>query len=121
MSTSTSIITLVGIIGAAAIGFFIGNSNGMSSMHNAMQPGDQSMPSMMMDMTASLQGKTGAEFDQAFLAEMIIHHQGAVDMAKMVLEQSDRPELQQLANEIITAQEKEITQMQTWQQAWMQQ
>ena len=73
---------------------------------------------MMTDMTTSLQGKTGDAFDQVFLTEMIAHHEGAVEMAKMVLEQSNRPELQQLANEIITAQEKEITQMKNWQETW---
>ncbi len=118
MNTSNSIMILVGIIGALVIGFFLGKGSGMSKMHQEMMSGDTSMHSMMMDMTASLQGKTGAEFDRAFLAEMIIHHEGAVDMAKMVLEQSDRPELQQLANEIITAQEKEIDQMKNWQKEW---
>lgn len=75
--------------------------------------------SMMMDgMMAGLKGKTGDAFDQAFLDEMIVHHQGAVEMAKAVLAQSNREELKTLANGIISAQEKEIKQMQDWNKAW---
>lgn len=118
MNTSVSIITLVGIIGALVLGFIIGKGSGMAKMHNEMTSENNTMHSMMTDMTTSLQGKTGDAFDQVFLTEMIAHHEGAVEMAKMVLEQSNRPELQQLANEIITAQEKEITQMKNWQETW---
>ena len=118
MNTSVSIITLVGIIGALVLGFIIGKGSGMAKMHNEMTSENNTMHSMMTDMTTSLQGKTGDAFDQVFLTEMIAHHEGAVEMAKMVLEQSNRPELKQLANEIITAQEKEITQMKNWQETW---
>lgn len=76
------------------------------------------MPGMMADMSAALRGKTGADFDKAFLDEMIVHHQGAVDMAKLVLTSSQRPELKTFANEIITAQSREIGQMQAWKGTW---
>jgi uncharacterized protein (DUF305 family) len=76
------------------------------------------MHSMMDGMMATLEGKTGDEFDKAFLSEMIVHHQGAVDMAQAVLDTSKKPELIKLANEIISAQTKEIKMMQDWQKAW---
>ncbi len=76
------------------------------------------MHSMMDGMTATLDGKTGDEFDKAFLSEMIVHHQGAVNMAQAVLDTSKKPELIKLANEIISAQTKEIKMMQDWQKAW---
>ncbi len=76
------------------------------------------MASMMMDMNKGLEGKTGDAFDQAFLNEMIIHHEGAVDMAKLVLKTSKRPELIKLANDIIVAQTGEIKMMQDWNKAW---
>ncbi len=76
------------------------------------------MDSMMAGMMAGLQGKTGDEFDKEFLSEMIVHHQGAVEMAQMVLNTSKRPELINLANGIISAQNGEIKQMQDWQKAW---
>lgn len=76
------------------------------------------MENMMDTMMAGLEGKTGNDFDKEFLAEMIVHHQGAVEMAKAVLETSKRPELIKLANDIISAQNKEIGMMQGWQKAW---
>lgn len=77
-----------------------------------------SMGSMMHDMAANLQGKTGEAFDRAFIDDMIVHHEGAVDMAEMVLLYSQRPELQAMAQEIITAQTREINQMKQWKQQW---
>jgi uncharacterized protein (DUF305 family) len=49
---------------------------------------------------------------------MIPHHEGAVTMAEEALEKSDRPEIQQLAQEIINSQQSEIDQMNQWQQSW---
>lgn len=91
------------------------------SMHqmpdgSMMEGGD--MEDMMHGMMKGLEGKTGDAFDKEFLAEMIIHHQGAVDMAKAVLATSKRPELIKLANDIISAQTNEILMMQNWQKNW---
>ena len=46
------------------------------------------------------------------------HHQGAVAMAKSAQQKSQRPEIRQLADNIIQGQSKEINQMQQWRQAW---
>lgn len=91
----------------------------MMNHENGAGQGEMSMEGMMKGMMAGLEGKTGLEFDQAFLGEMIIHHQGAVDMAKQVLATSKRPELIKLANEIIAAQTKEIEMMKKWQTEWV--
>ncbi len=85
-------------------------------MHND----GSAMSGAMHDMMTGLSGKTGDAFDKAFLSEMIVHHQGAVDMAEAVLATSKRPELIQLAKDIIAAQTKEIGMMQGWQKAWFQ-
>ena len=90
----------------------------------APQPMDHSAHNMMQmqmdDMSAGLKGKTGDEFDQAFLDEMIIHHEGAVEMAEQVLATSKRPELLKLADDIITAQTTEIRMMMQWRAEWFQ-
>ena len=52
--------------------------------------------------------------DTDFLKGMIPHHQGAVEMAKIVLEHGKDPEVRKLAEAIIAAQEQEITFMQDW-------
>ncbi len=60
----------------------------------------------------------GTPFDQRFLVAMISHHQGAIGMADMALEQSERPEIRTLAEAIIAAQTAEIEQMRAWLADW---
>lgn len=120
-------IALAGLIGIFA-GWLVWGSNlarpqqGMHMMPGGHMMHDEmmgpSMQDMMHDMNAMLEGKTGDAFDQAFLSEMIVHHEGAVDMAQKVLEVSKRPELIKLANDIIKAQNGEIEMMKKWQTQW---
>jgi uncharacterized protein (DUF305 family) len=95
-------------------------TSGMHQMDNGQMMNNvgMDMDSMMRGMMMSLQDKTGDDFDKSFLSEMIMHHEGAVVMAQMVLKTSKRPELLQLANDIISAQTKEIEMMEGWQKAW---
>ena len=71
----------------------------------------QSMQTMMKDMHA----KPTGDADMDFVAMMLPHHQGAVDMAKVELQYGKDPMLRELANSIIAAQEKEIGMMNAWQ------
>nr|WP_277988738.1 DUF305 domain-containing protein [Chroococcus sp. FPU101] len=82
---------------------------------NQMTSHDDEMAdhSMSMDL-----GPADAQFDLRFIDGMILHHEGAVIMAKEALQKSKRPEIQQLANEIIKAQEKEIAQQRQWRKIW---
>lgn len=58
--------------------------------------------------------RDSSNFDRSYLQEMIPHHQMAVMMAQMLLQGTSKPEMKELAQNIITAQEKEIEQMRSW-------
>jgi uncharacterized protein (DUF305 family) len=73
-----------------------------------------------MDMAADV-GKlrTAPEpFDRAFVEATIPHHQSAIDAAKAAETRAQRPEIKQLAKEIVAAQQREIDQLQQWRRAW---
>ncbi|HKU96796.1 MAG TPA: DUF305 domain-containing protein [Vineibacter sp.] len=68
----------------------------------------QAMDRMHADMAAA---RPTGDPDRDFLAMMIPHHQGAVDMAKIVLLHTQDPRIRNLAQSIITEQQYEIALM----------
>jgi len=71
------------------------------------------MPGMMSDtQMQELTGAKGTEFDRLFLPLMIVHHQGAIEMADTEIAQGSNPAAVALAESIKTSQTAEITQMQ---------
>lgn len=91
------------------------NSSGMMGNQGTEQ-GMMTQNGMMRTDLAAL--KNATDFDKEFLRQMIPHHQMAVHMAQMVLNQKTRPEIRALAQSIIKSQTAEIKQMQQWQKAW---
>jgi len=65
---------------------------------------------MHKDMTMEFTGNPDVDFAQG----MIPHHQGAIDMANVVLKYGKDPEMKKLAVEIINAQDTEIAFMKGW-------
>ncbi|MCC3404754.1 MAG: DUF305 domain-containing protein [Microcoleus sp. PH2017_10_PVI_O_A] len=84
-----------------------GQSGRMDGMNHGMNH------NMSMDL-----GPADADYDLRFIDGMTVHHQGAVNMAKDVLNKSQRPEMKKLANNIIAAQNREINQMKQWRKTW---
>ena len=56
-------------------------------------------------------GRADDKFDLRFLDAMIPHHEGALVMAKDAIAKSKRPEIQKMAQEILSSQQAEIDQM----------
>jgi len=126
--------TIIAAVITLIIGLGIGYGTGTNRDHEGMKQsnnrhmmtdgtmmnggGGMNMRDSMASMNAGLRGKTGDAFDQAFLAEMIIHHEGAVEMAQLALVNAKHQEIKDLATEIISAQNKEIADMKAWQTSW---
>jgi uncharacterized protein (DUF305 family) len=55
---------------------------------------------------------TGADFDQMWLEMMIAHHEGAIAQSQTVKANGQNTDVLALADQIITAQQAEITEMQ---------
>lgn len=83
----------------------------MTSMPG-MDHGGMSGEGMMTDEEMrQLEQASGADFDRLWVQMMIKHHQGAVAMAKTEIEQGENADAKALAQQIVTAQEAEITEM----------
>ncbi|EFH88423.1 DUF305 domain-containing protein [Ktedonobacter racemifer] len=75
----------------------------------------------MMDMMGSmdmLKNAKDTDFDKQFATMMIQHHQQAINMAKLLPEKTQRPELVTLGQNIVSTQSQEVQQMQSWQKEW---
>jgi len=76
------------------------NSGGMGGMHD-------------------MHGMGSATTERSFIEGMIPHHQEAIDTAKEVIARGGTtPEIKKLAEDIVTAQEKEIADMKSWYKTW---
>ena len=101
------------------IGFFVGGLIVSVAATTFDKPNTTTGEHMNMNqMTESLKDKQGDEFDQALIAEMIVHHQGAVDMAQLAESNAKHEEIKKMSREIISAQEAEIEVMKRWQSEW---
>ncbi len=100
---------IIGFLVAIIIFLGASISTGQKTSHEDMT---------MSDMVSALEGKKGDEFDKAFIEHMIPHHQGAVEMAQLALENAEHQELKNLAKAIIEAQNTEINQMHNWFESW---
>lgn len=80
-------------------------NNGMGSM-------DHSKTDQSSGGTASRRlMENGKYSDERFIDEMVPHHQGAVEMAEVALDNAEHEEIKQLSENIVSAQESEIKEL----------
>lgn len=84
-----------------------------SAIAQNMSPGDKGYMDSMAKMQKDMPKPTG-NGDVDFAQMMIPHHQGASDMAKVLLDNSKDPTLRAMAAKMISDQGKEITELQDW-------
>ncbi len=82
----------------------------MAKASDSTKAYETAMAAMMKGMMMTMTGKPDLDFVQG----MMPHHQGAIDMAKVVLQFGKDPEIKKLAEGVIKAQEGEIAFMKDW-------
>lgn len=123
-----TIIAVVLVLGAAGGALYYGlrgnttdkssNAHDMSNMNTSNSSGSDSLVDTNSDTYKQYAALTGEDYDRTFIANMIAHHEGAVAMAQLALTNAEHQELKDMANDIISAQNGEISQMKSWQQSW---
>lgn len=88
------------------------------NQHGMMRSDSNMHMGMMGDRSDITRLEQAPDFDKAFIEDMIPHHQMAVMMATMLKNGTGRPEMVRLAEDIISAQTKEINEMRQWYKNW---
>jgi uncharacterized protein (DUF305 family) len=107
MQKNSLVVGLVFLVIGLVLGFTFQNGRMGTVFGGSVATNTRASGSMM-----------GQNTDQSFIENMIPHHEGAIAMAKLALTRSKRIEIITLSNNIIAAQEKEITDMKTWYEQW---
>jgi uncharacterized protein (DUF305 family) len=114
-----AIVAIAGMVLFAVTGNNDGKMNGgMMSNNNSSQDSSNGLVDKNSADYKMYSELTGDDYDRMFIANMIEHHKGAVDMAKLAQANAKHQELKDMAGAIIAAQSKEITDMETWQKEW---
>lgn len=127
----TLIITaVVMLVVGLGVGYLVGgskthgqtatNTEATAAPESHTMPDGSTMGSSDMEssMKAELSAKKGEAFDQEFISQMILHHQSAIEMAKLALTKSKREEIINLSNAVIETQGREVEEMKSWQKLW---
>jgi uncharacterized protein (DUF305 family) len=115
MKITTRATAVLAIVIAAAVMFPAAAQDAHHPDHATLSPeaaaflaeNDEAMARMMATMHVAPTG----DVDRDFVAMMIPHHQGAIDMARAVLRSSHNETVRRLAQEIIVTQQDEIRAM----------
>jgi uncharacterized protein (DUF305 family) len=130
MKKESIMLGIIGLLlGVVITGFAAGqavnnNNTGMMRMMGVATSSNEQSAAVdhstmsMAEMNEQLEWLSGDEFDKAFIEMMVAHHEGAVDMAQLIPSRAKHDEIKTLGEAIITAQTKEIAEMNQWQKDW---
>lgn len=76
--------------------------------------GDKAFAASEAEMHRKMAAASGQTIDQAYVAKMIAHHEGAVAMAQVALRDSRDPEIRRMAQAVVDTQTREIAEMKAW-------
>jgi uncharacterized protein (DUF305 family) len=76
--------------------------------------GDKAFAASKAEMHRKMAAASGQTIDQAYVAKMIAHHEGAVAMAQVALRDSRDPEIRRMAQAVVDTQTREIAEMKAW-------
>jgi len=115
-SIAAVLLLLIGMMGT--IIYLLSNNNNAQPNFQNMSGGMMGSGMMDTDMMDSGMMQATIENEHDFLIHMIAHHEEAVASATVLKANTDRPEMKQFADTIITTQTAEINQMQSWLDSW---
>ncbi len=118
MSTRT-MFALV-FAGLALLGARVTDGAGFTGRSTTLAHGDHGGATPTVDAGDPFMGlaDASAPYDLRFIDEMIMHHQGAIMSAEMMIGDSERPELRDLARRIDEGQREQIERMRGWREQW---
>lgn len=107
-------LTLSACDAAKEVGEGVKQETAKAETASNLTPAQQAYTDANARMHAGMGAAIDPDADVAFMASMIPHHQGAVDMAKIVLKHGKDPETRALAEAVIKTQTAEIQMMEAW-------
>jgi uncharacterized protein (DUF305 family) len=87
---------------------------GVSAQAQSPSPASKGYMDAMSKMDQAMQKDMSGDADVDFASMMIPHHQGASDMAKVLLQHGKDPMLRTMAQKMIEDQGKEIAMLHEW-------
>jgi uncharacterized protein (DUF305 family) len=95
-------------------GMMMQRSTGHDGMQHGATGSDAMKHSMMAGMDSMQTMPMSGDTDKDFAMMMKVHHQQALDMGQIELDQGKSPAMKAMARKIIAAQKKEIVQLDQW-------
>lgn len=116
MSSLKYIAGLAGAVLLAGAGTFVAAQPGMGGSHHDMagSPAEHDYMEAMETMRTGMMRASDRDPSRSWALMMIEHHRGAIAMSRVVLANTRDPQIRRMASMTISAQTREIAEMQRW-------